>query len=85
MGGAGQARNKPSAFSISVFGRFTYTLSALIVHCLIGLWDVVFWGRQCSLRADSVCVNSRTLDIGKGGGLISRLTLGDGRLWVGGV
>ena len=33
MRGEGQARNKPSDFSISLFGRFTYTVSAMLEHC----------------------------------------------------
>ena len=32
-GWTGLPRNKPSDVSISVFGRFTYTPSAMNVHC----------------------------------------------------
>ena len=33
-GGTGLPQNKPDGFSISVFGRFTYMLSALVIHYL---------------------------------------------------
>ena len=54
----GPEQDKPGDFSISVFGRFTYTLSALNGHYL------------CPLRADRAFANSRTPDIGKASGLI---------------
>ena len=75
------AADWPYDFSISVFGRFTYTLSAMYGHC----WGFFFFFfLQCPYIADSVCVNSRTLDIGKDAapGLIRTLRLG-GRWFFG--
>lgn len=59
------------AFPYPVFGRFTYTVSALYGHCFLFLLSGIGFV-QCSSISDTVCVNSRTLDIGKAGSRIPR-------------
>ena len=80
----GRVRSKPGAASFPYLCSDGSRTRCLLCTDTAGdFFCLALW--QCPYIADSVCVNSRTLDIGKGGGLISRLTLGDGRLWVGGV
>ena len=51
------------AFPYPVFGRFAYSLSALCGHCFLVIMLIGFG--QCPPISDSLCANSRTLDIGK--------------------
>lgn len=70
VGCEGMLQNKQADFSISVFGRFAYTLSALNEHCPYKEFIAVCFFRQCSFISYRAFANSRTHDIGKIGLLI---------------